>query len=197
MAQRRSFALLQGTIVERYGPGNETSDVQPGDFILTHENDLFARLIRVGQALRFIGRDRKYTYWNHTALIVGKDGTLIEALSNGVSQTHISKYKSREYYLVRLGTTANNIDRNQAATFARWSCGEKYGWLTLLSIAIALLTGGRLTFGYEGQEICSGLVARALERTDAIFDRNPKDMMPADLAKYYQVEPLYDIQGST
>jgi hypothetical protein len=32
-------------------------------------------------------------------------------------------------------------------------------------------------------------VARALERTDAIFDREPSGMLPADLAKHYDVRP--------
>lgn len=58
-----------------------------------------------------------------------------------------------------------------------------------MSIAYSLLTGGKFTFGLEGQAICSGLVARAMERTGAIFNRTPSHIMPADLAKYYKVEP--------
>jgi hypothetical protein len=37
--------------------------------------------------------------------------------------------------------------------------------------------------------ICSGLTARCQERTNAIFNRTPSHIMPADLAKYYGVEP--------
>ena len=84
---------------------------------------------------------------------------------------------------------ADATDREEAVKFAEWSLGEPYAWLTILSIAIGLLTGGKFTFGYEGQAICSGLVARAMESTKAIFNRNPEDVMPADLAKYYNVEP--------
>ena len=184
------FAPVTGASVQRYGPGEEVSDPQAGDFILTHGSDLFGRLIRIGQALRFRGKDHKFTCWNHAAIIVDDQGGLIEALGNGVQKTHISKYKPTEYYLVRLGTTADATDRVEAVKFAEWSLGEPYGTLTIVSIAIGLITGGKLTFGYQGQAICSGLVARALERTHAIFNRNAEDIMPADLAKYYNVNPL-------
>lgn len=183
------FSPVMGASVQKYSPGEEVPNPQAGDFILTHGSDWASKLIRFGQGLRFHGKDRKYTYWNHTAIIVDDHGTLIEALGNGVCKTHISKYKPVEYHLVRLGTTADATDRAEAVSFAEWSLGEPYGWLTIVSIAIGLLTGGKFTFGYEGQAICSGLVARAMERTKAIFNRNPEDIMPADLAKYYNVDP--------
>lgn len=179
----------KGTSVERYGPGEEVRDPQPGDFILTHGHSLSGKLIRLGQRLRFWGKDSQYAHWNHAALIVDKGGGLIEALGHGVLRTHISKYRPREYHLVRLGQTANRADRMEAVRFAEWCLGEKYGWTTIVCIALGLITSGRFTFGFEGQQICSGLVARAMERTTAIFDRNPEDIMPADLAKYYHVKP--------
>jgi uncharacterized protein YycO len=197
MPRHQPFIPFSGTVVERYGPDEEAQGPQAGDFILTHGNDLYGRLIRIGQALRFVGGDRKYTYWNHAAIIVDEQGTLIEALGNGVCKTNISKYKPVEYHLVRLGTTADDFDRVESVRFAQWSLGEKYGWLTIVSIAIGLLTGGRFTIGYEGQVICSGLVARAMERTSAIFNRNAEDMMPADLAKYYRVEPPVGTSNGT
>ncbi len=61
--------------------------------------------------------------------------------------------------------------------------------MTIVSIALSLMMGGKFTFGFDGQAICSGLVARALERTSAIFNRDPAHIMPADLAKYFGVEP--------
>ncbi len=187
---RKRFAPVFGASIQRFGSGQEIPDPQPGDFILTHSNVWTSRLIWFGQGLRFFGKNRKYAYWTHTAIFVDERGDIIEALGKGVCRGHISKYKDIEYHVVRLGTTADGTDRQEAVTFAEWSLGEKYGCLTIVSIAIGLLTGGRLTFGYEGQVICSGLVARALERTEAIFDRSPTDIMPADLARYYNAEPL-------
>ncbi len=185
----RTFAPVQGAVIEHYGPGERASNLQAGDFILTHGSDLFGQLIRFGQAIRIHGEDRRYTYWNHAALIVDEQGTLIEALSQGVCQTNISHYTPAEYHLVRLGATASEEDRAEAVRFARKAVGDKYGWLTIVNIALRLLTGGKLMFLMDGQFICSGLVARAMERTHAVFNRNTEGIMPADLAKYYQVEP--------
>ncbi len=180
---------LVGVSVERFGPGEAAPNPQPGDFILTHGNAWFNKCIQFGQGLRFHGEDRKYTHWDHAAIIVAENGDLIEALGPGVCRTNLSKYQPEEYHLVRLDDSINATDRAEAVAFAERSLKQEYGWLTIGCIAFGLLTGGKFTFGFEGQQICSGLVARAMERTPAIFDRNPEDIMPADLAKYYHVDP--------
>ena len=94
-----------------------------------------------------------------------------------------------EYQLVRLGDLADRRDREQVVAFADWCRGEKYDFVTIVSVAFTLLFGGKFDFGMDGETICSGLVARALERTNAIFDRTPSHMMPADLAWYFNVTP--------
>ncbi len=192
--ERREFNFVPRESVERWGAGEEAVEFEPGDFILTHGDAWTSKLIRFGQRLRIHGADRKYTHWNHAAVIVSDGGELIEALDRGVSRTHLSKYLEPEYHLVRIA--ASTEDRRQAVTFAEWAAGgpggdgrQRYGFLTIASIAYTLLTGGKFTFGIEGQTICSGLVARAMERTGAIFNRTPTHIMPADLAKYYAVEP--------
>jgi hypothetical protein len=83
--------------------------------------------------------------------------------------------------------------------FAEASVGDPYGWLTIVSIGLTLVTGAKFNFNVDGQQICSGLVSRAEERTGVIFEdsasagpkdlREPSHIMPADLAKYYDVEP--------
>ena len=176
---------------EAFEPGKEAESVDfaPGDFILTHGKGVFSFLIRFGQGLRFRGEDKHYGRWNHAAMIVSEQGELIEAVGAGVLKTNISRYSGTEYHLVRLGSLGNPRDRLQVVEFAKWSLGQRYGWLAIVSIAVSLLTGGKFTFGYDGQAICSGLVARALERTSAIFDRTPSHVMPADLARYFKVTP--------
>jgi hypothetical protein len=146
-------------------------------------------LISFGQALRFRGGNRKYAYWNHAALVIGTNGEIIEALGPvpGVVVQNVSKYAPREYTLVRI--KASPEDRDEEVNFARACLGEAYGLLTIVSIALSLVTGTRFSFGFDGQMICSGLVARALERTRAIFAREPSHTMPADLAKAYGVLP--------
>jgi uncharacterized protein YycO len=182
---------IEGVSFKMFAAGEaaQPGEYDPGDFILTHGSAFYSKLIRFGQRLRFRGNNRKYAWWNHAAMIVSDTGDLIEALGPGVEKTHIDKYKLTEYHLVRLGSLAVHRDRQQVVDFAAWSVGEKYGWSTIVSIAFALLFGGRFNFGIDGQTICSGLVARALERTNAIFDRTPSHIMPADLARYFKVTP--------
>lgn len=170
-----------------YPAGAEPPAWRPGDFLLTRSDTLFGRLIRFGQALRVHGADRRYTYWNHAALVVGEAGELIEALGTGVTRTNASKYLGTEYTVVRI--IASDADRAEAVAFACWAADQHacYGWLDIASLALTLVTGAKLSFFIDGQFICSALVAQALERTTAIFNRSPVHVTPADLAKYYQV----------
>jgi uncharacterized protein YycO len=163
------------------------ADPQPGDFILTHGAEFFSQLIRFGQQLRFHGADRPYTYWNHAALVVSSGGAIVEALGSGVERRSLSDYDPTQYTVVRITTSAE--DRTEAAVFAERCVGHRYGWTTIVSITLSLLTGAKFSFGFNGQLICSGLVARALERTTAIFEDEPSHIMPAELAKLYGAAP--------
>jgi hypothetical protein len=169
------------------GPHALPGAPRPGDFILTHGDEWTSRLIRFGQGLRYRGASAKYTYWNHTALVVDDQGGIVEALGNGVKQRTIHDYDPTQYTVVRI--EASDEDRAEAAAFARSSIDADYGWLTIVSIAVSLVTGGKLAFAVDGQLICSGLVARSLERTTAIFAHDPARIMPAELAEMCAVDP--------
>lgn len=179
-----------GFHIEEYGPGKSIQNPKPGDFVLTRDHDWTSEMIRVGERLRYRGENRRFAHWNHAALFTDGSGGIIEALGSGVKAGNISKYTPIDYQVVRLDGISDG-DRQHEVAFAN-DCVAKhegYGYLTILSIAFCLLFGGRLGFGIDGQEICSGLVGRALERTGEVFDEEPWHMMPADLAQAYQVEP--------
>jgi len=170
------------------GAGREAQGPRPGDFILTHGKSWTSRLIRFGEGLRYAGAERKFARWNHAAIFVDAEGNIVEALGAGVQKRNISVYKDTEYHLVRLENVSDD-DRRQECEFALHCLRDRYGYLTIVSIGLSLLTGSKLGFGVDGQEICSALLARALERTGEIFPRDPWHMMPADLAKYFEIEP--------
>ena len=169
-----------------YPPGEAAADFEPGDFILTHRRHLVSRLIRLAQKIR--GRERRYSYWSHAAVIVAGDGAIVEAESRGVERNHLSKYTPVEYHLVHLGDSADGRDRQQVAAFAESLVGQPFGFLDLVSVGLSLLTGAKVNISYESHLMCSALVARALERTSAIFGDEPSHMLPADLARHYGVE---------
>jgi uncharacterized protein YycO len=184
-----SIPQLSGGDVTRYGPGAEVDSPEPADFILTHANTVTSQLIRAGQKLRYFGRDRKYTHWSHAGIFVNHAGDLIEAVGSGVQQRNISVYKDTEYYVVRLRNVSAS-ERAQAVRFAEHCLSQRYAWLTLAGVALSLLSGSRFSWGVDGQQICSALVARALERTGQIFvEEEPWHITPAGLAKHFGAEP--------
>jgi uncharacterized protein YycO len=170
---------------------------RPGDFILTHSVGVFGALIRFGEWLRYSGKDKVYSHWSHAAIFVDNNGDIVEALGGGVQKRNISIYTNTEYVVVHLPETTSNDDRQQAVSFAKYALNERYGWLTIISIALSLLTGAKLGFGIDGQQICSALVARCIERIGEIFTENePWHVMPADLAKHFNVQLIGD-KGQT
>jgi uncharacterized protein YycO len=181
---------MSGFRAERYEAGKAATEFQPGDFILTHRRHTLSRLIRLAERVR--GRERKYSHWSHAAVIVDDDGSIVEAESQGVTRSPLSKYEHVEYHLVHLGDSAGARDRKQVAAFAESLVGQPFGFLDLFSVGLSLFTGAKLNISYESHLMCSALVARALERTDAIFPDEPAHMLPADLARYYGVEAPAD-----
>jgi uncharacterized protein YycO len=172
---------------EHVPAGVRIEHARPGDFILTHGAEIFSRLIQIGQGLRYMGADSKYTYWNHTALVVSDEGAIVEALGAGVRKGTLADYDETQYTVVHID--ASDEDRAQMVAFAERWIGARYDWLRILSIGFSLLTGATISVGFAGQLICSGLVARALERTSAIFKDEPSHIMPAELAKMFGAEP--------
>jgi hypothetical protein len=176
--------------VQRFRATQRVINPRPGDFVLTHGDHWTSRLIQAGQALRYHGDSRRYTYWNHTAIFSNDTGHIIEALGAGVVERHISVYDPCDYHVVFLRMA--DLDRDQVVAFARYCRDQEYGYLTIASLALSLVSGSTVTFGVDGQEICSGLVARALERAGEIFPEEPWHATPAGLAKFYGVNPPSD-----
>jgi len=105
-----------------------------------------------------------------------------------VQLRNVSVDEPTVYDVVHLTQTTPPEDREQAIKFAAFCLNDRYGWLTIVSIALCLLFGGKLSFGVDGQQICSGLVARCIERIGEIFhEGDPWHLMPADLAKHFDV----------
>lgn len=188
MFAKRAWSPLHTGSFQPFAPGEEVINPFPGDFILTHGTSWTSRMIRIGEKLRYWGPDKKFTRWNHAAIFINRKGDIIEALGGGVQQRNISVYKQTEYHVVHLENVLD-INRVHEVEFAQACLNEHYGWVTIVSIALSLLTASKLGFGVDGQEICSALVARCLERTGEIFPTDPWHIMPADLAKYFNVRP--------
>jgi uncharacterized protein YycO len=178
-----------GAKVERYGSGEEAINFVPGDFILAHRHHVIAGLISLAQKRRFKGADAVYAHWSHSAVIVEKDGTLVEAEIWGVRRNPISRYRSDEYHLVRIGTEFSSEARARAVAFAHQQVGQGFGFLDMFGLTIYLLFGWPVRLARSGHEICSGLVVRALQAGGMLKELDPLLTLPADLAKLFNVRP--------
>ena len=168
-----------------YAPGEAPSKYTPGDFILVKTKDTFSMFIRFGQALRYHGVMKQFSYWNHCALIVDADGTMIEVIGRGVVENNISEYEGFEYYYV--STNLNQQSRDQVVAAAKSFLNDKYAWLTIVSISLNLALGVKLQFTRRNTMTCSAVVAQSLWAGGIIFNNNPYQMMPADLAVAFNV----------
>ena len=150
--------------------------MKPGDILLVHSTGLIPRLIHLGELLH---RRGPATHWTHVAVIVSADGDTVEAQSHGVVASHVSAHPDSQVVDVGL----SDVDRAQAVAFARSCLGDRYGYLTIASIVVDLLTPKALTFRSPRTLICSELGARALEHGGWVCpELDTSWVMPSDLA---------------
>lgn len=163
--------------------------MQPGDIGLCHSLGFLPRLIRVMQRLRY-HNGRPCARWSHAFMLVEpvseldgdgwRDWVIIEAESKGVQFSWLSQMG--EYVILDSGQDQRG--RELALRFADRALGSKYGFFTLLSIAVNLILPTSWQVTRTGTFICSGLVAHALEHGGYIFPLKweADEVMPADLA---------------
>jgi hypothetical protein len=159
----------------------------PGDFILTHGTGWLSRGIRFAQYLRFRGENRPYAYWNHAALIIG-DNQVAQALSDGIVISALDSYPANEYQIVHVDQYISGNDRDEILVYAQQCIGRKYGKISILAILLQLVFGIKLFLTGTQTFICSGFVASALMKSSITFDKIPESIMPADLARKFNIQ---------
>lgn len=177
-----------------YPPGTNRTEWQPGDIILTRDpKGFFSWLIRFGQRLRYRGDDKKYAWFNHVAVVVDTDGTLVEALSRGIVQTNGGRYD--EAWYAYIDTDLSDYERARVAQYANRvaELNTKYGWMQIVAISLSLLTNSVVQFSVRGQNICSGFAAEALRAGGYWFEvkgqiASSSFLNPADLAHAFHTE---------
>lgn len=176
------------TTYVRCAPGEAVSHPVPGDIVLVRGVGWLGKAIRLFERMRYRREeDRPFTYWSHVAIIVGHNGFLVEVLHTGVMLSRLEKYREQEYHYVHLDLS--EPDRSNAAYYACACLRQRYGVLSFLLFAFSLIAGDRSRIADRGQQGCVALIVRALQRAGMRFERGPADMMPADLAKRFDVRP--------
>jgi hypothetical protein len=187
-----------GIEVSHYPPGEAPERFVPGDFSLHRATTNKGRggattrlgmLIQAGERSRFGYSD--FARWTHSTLIVSESGQVVEAISSGVALDDIEKYRGSDYMIVHVN--ASPEQRRLACGFARSRVPDEYGVLNFVGLAVQALFGWTVSIHMDGQFICSGLVARATEKYIDAYPRSPENMMPGDLAYFWDAssgEPL-------
>ena len=177
------------TSVQRYGPGDEASDLEPGDLLLARRHRPMPALISLAERRRFRGPDAVFAHWSHCAVAVDRAGALVEAEATGVVMSPISKYRDDEYHVVRLGPAFAAEDRDRTVAYAVAQVGAAFGYLALLGAVLFLLSGRPVRIIRRNHQICSGLVTRALQAGGLLTGLDPVTALPADVARAFDARP--------
>ena len=176
-----------------------------GDVILVRSHGPIGSLIRFGERVRYLGwlvallwlvkcilriarPDEPTDPWwvSHAAVCVG-DG-LVEAQAAGLQAVPLSKYDGAETVVVRLADLRPDVttaDRSRLVLFARAQLAlhGRYGWLSIGSIVLQLITPLRLDVSWDSALTCSAFAAQCLEHAGVLLaTRSSLTTMPADLA---------------
>ena len=180
-----------------------TPDLQPGDVLLCHSDAFVSKLIRFGETVRYHGWRKGLqmlvgrwtapvddpTWANHAAVYVG-DGQLIEALGSGLVMSPVSKYGPDAYRVAPLAEIRQDVSAEARADLVAFAKAQllrhgPYGWLSIASIVVQILTPSKLDLSYDGALICSAFAAQCWEHAGLILPtRSSLTTSPADLAAW-------------
>jgi hypothetical protein len=113
----------------------------------------------------------------------------VEAETAGVQLSPLSKYRDSEYHLVTLGDAFTDAGRERAVSYSQARIGDAFGFLVLLSLSIWLVTGLRVRLARADHQICSGLVAHALQEGGQLRGLDATFALPADVAMAIGARP--------
>jgi hypothetical protein len=150
----------------------------PGDIGFVCQHDWTAFWIQVAQRVKY-GKGSPAARWNHVFIVTDDVGGIIQANQSGVERGHLRQYIHDEYELRRPPYAPGG--GQIVAEAATHHLGRKYGWLTIASVTLSLLTGTKLRFGIAGDEICSGEAADDVTRANIDVGPDESFSTPADL----------------
>lgn len=132
--------------------------VQVGDLVFCHSKGLVGWGIRAAQRLR---NPSDAATWNHVATVVSLDPEpiVIAAEGHGVTRRKLNEVAPGGKFVV---VPHPWVQTSLQIEFLTDVEGDKYGFLTIASCLLTLLTPESIAFRKPGTYICSGLAAMAL-----------------------------------
>lgn len=134
---------------------------QPGDLVFCHSSGLVGKAIRLGEWLRF----RRGDQYNHVAIVnerlANGAWTVIQAEARGVTATGLLSdiTPGGRFDIVR---PPGGILGDDVREFALEQVGDRYGWVTIVSIVATLISPRFLNVMRPFTWICSAVSAESL-----------------------------------
>lgn len=174
--------------------------MEPGDILLVQGEGFVDNLIRFGERKKIHGW--RYAIKNHRKKVIdATDPTsvahaavyvgnhyVIEALAKGLELSPVSKYPEGCYLLAKLSVVRPEVtleERMALVTFAREQLArhDEYGWLSIMSVVVQMLTPTKFDISWDGAIICSAFGAQCWEHAGVtIKPRSSLTTTPTDLA---------------
>lgn len=167
----------------------ESTLPDPGDIIFFHSNGFVGSMIRLGERLRHPTQP----HWtNHVGVVVepGASGfpRIVQAGASGVAYAYLKDIDA-SYQVVATerfpSVTEYAVDRASVVEQAHALVGAKYGWLTIISIILNVLTPKWIRvpdFRRGTTYICSAAAAWCLHAGGADIDTyDIYQIMPSEL----------------
>ena len=195
---RKGFTAPEAS-VRVFHEGQACVNALPGDMILVQHDGFAPAVIRFGQRVRYfmlrhLFRRKEflkiYCQYNHSMIVVdgGPEATVCQMEAAGGRIVKLRDYVDRKYVVVS-PTNVHDTQRLAARRFAVWCEDINYGWFSIFGdvldvlipvISIALASGVRM--------VCSTASCLAHRCMGLIPDKSDVSVMPADLARYYDVK---------
>jgi len=138
-----------------------STEAEVGDLVFAHTDGIVGRAIRIAESLRWKGG----SLFNHVAIVnrIDEMGVyVVQATPRGVTdeQTIEQMCPTGRFILVEPPPV---VDRDQLVQFARMQVGSKYGFVTIFSVLIDIITPNWFpALRRANSWICSGLAAESL-----------------------------------
>jgi hypothetical protein len=172
--------------VRYFGPGEDCTDTLAGDLILFSTDDIYAKVIKFGERLRLWlqGEDTIFARVNHAGIALG-DGTVVQMIGGGGTVTPLAHYKHLSYAVVETPATAAQAGLAVAA--AKWYVNVPYGFPSVASDSLYLLTGLPIALTVGQSVVCSAMATSCQRPLGLIPGKADIAVLPSDLALWYGV----------
>lgn len=157
--------------------------VEPGDVVLSRAHGRYKhRIIERIQGTRLLPEHRAYAGYTHAALVVSTGGDLLEAYGDGLHRSHLDDLVGHPHQVVHIAATPEARQRALAVALHAFDHNARYDRMATVTAALAAVSGSRLVLPRDGAYTCSGFVAYALLAVGAVYDVDPANVTPAQLA---------------